>query len=96
MKRLSIIALVLVLTLSLVACGRRDNGETSAPTTTTPSTDMTIIPHMDPTLDTNIPDPNVDSSMPMYTEGTNSTDPMGETGNGGATTGMHGQSGRGY
>ena len=80
MKKLSMIALVLVLTLALAACGRRNNNETTAPTTTEPSTDMTIIPDIDPTIETNIPDPNVDTSMPMYTDGTDSTDATDATG----------------
>lgn len=74
MKRFSIIALVLVLAISLAACGRRNNNETSAP-----STDVTILPDINPTIDTNIPDPDVNTSMPMYTDGTNSTDGFGNT-----------------
>lgn len=68
MKKISIIFLVLALAFSIAACGRRDNSETNMPATTTPSTDMTILP--DPTIGTNIPDPEVDTSMPMYTEST--------------------------
>lgn len=70
MKRFAFFALVLVLALSLCACGRRND----TPVNTMPSTDMSIIPDMDPTLDTNIPDPNVDTEMPLYTDNTNSTE----------------------
>lgn len=73
MKKFSIFTLVFVLTLSLAACGRRNHDETSVPSTTVPSTGMDIIPDMEP-IETNIPDPNVDSSMPMYTESTDTTD----------------------
>ena len=72
MKKFCIFALVLLMAFSLAACGRRNN-TTPTTTATTPSTDMNILPDMDPTLDTNIPDPNVDTSMPMYTDGTDST-----------------------
>lgn len=78
MKKISIITLVLALTLCLAACGRRDNNETMAPSTSEPTTGITILP--DPTIDTNIPDPNVDTSMPMYTEGTGSSDPTVNSG----------------
>lgn len=65
MKKYSIIALAIILTLSLAACGRRND---------TPDTGMTILPNMEPTIDTNIPDPDVDTKMPMYTEGTDTSD----------------------
>ena len=82
MKKLSMIALALVLSLSLAACGRGKNSETSAPTNTTANKstfDPTIIPDMDPTLETNIPDPSVDTSMPMDTDITEGTDNMDTT-----------------
>lgn len=65
MKKYSIIALTIVLAMSLAACGRRND---------TPDTGMTILPSMDPTIDTNIPDPEVDTKMPMYTDGTDPSD----------------------
>ena len=71
------IALALVMMVTLAACGRRKNNETSAPTTNASDYNTTIIPDMDPTIDTNIPDPNVDTSMPMYTDGTEGTDGTG-------------------
>ena len=72
MKRFSIITLVLVLCVSLAACGRR-NQETTTPTTNE-ATGNTIMPDIDPTIETNIPDPSVDTSMPEYTYGTDATD----------------------
>ena len=74
MKKCSIIALAVILALSFAACGRnndnRDNG-------------MTIMPDAMPTLETNIPDPDVDTKIPMYTDGTDSDliDPTGSTNN---------------
>ena len=70
MKKCIILAWTLILALSLCACGR--NHTTTVPTTfnTTPSTDMNILPDTMPTLETNIPDPNVDTQMPGYTDGT--------------------------
>ena len=86
MKKLFTIALTLVLTFSLAACGceaQKTTPATTAPTkapttaptttpttapTTAPTTVPTTIPPMDPTLETNIPDPSVDTSMPDVTE----------------------------
>ncbi len=65
MKKISIYALVIILAMGLAACGRRND---------MPATDMTILPGMDSTIGTNIPDPDVDTKMPMYTQGTNATD----------------------
>ena len=75
MKKFTILALVLVLTFSLAACGRRDE----MPTETTPSatqipTEQVTIPTIVPTMGTNIPDPEVDTSMPDL------MDPTGEAG----------------
>ena len=72
MKRIFILAMAILVTFSLAACGRRKNNETTAPTGATNNTTFndTIIPDMDPTLETNIPDPSVDTSMPMATEET--------------------------
>lgn len=92
MKKIAIFFLTLGLAATLAACGRRDNANTtpstSAPTrsTTAPTTEVTILP----TLETNIPDPNVDTSMPDMTETTETTN--GATGsnhtqdNGGAVS----------
>lgn len=77
MKKISMIILALVMTFSLVACGRQNNNETSAPSTTASDRNPTIIPDMDPTIHTNIPDPDVDTSMPMYTDGTEGTNGIG-------------------
>ena len=64
MKQLSIIALTLMLSISLVGCGRKE--ETKPTQTTPPATQESTIPQttpsIDPTIDTNIPDPTVDSN----------------------------------
>ena len=87
MKKFSIVALLLALVVSLAACGCMKTPETSNTTDMQPSTNMTILPHMDTTIGPNIPDPDVDTSMPIYTEGTDTTggtemtDDTGLTGN---------------
>ena len=70
MKKICILALTLILTVSLAACGRGND---------TPDTKMTILPDMNPTIDTNIPDPSVDTQMPIYTDGTDPSDWMDST-----------------
>ncbi len=70
MKKCSIYALTIILVLSLAACGRSNDTQDSG---------MTILPSMDPTITTNIPDPDVDTKMPMYTDGSDMgdwTDPV--------------------
>ena len=74
MKKLLIVMVALMLSISLCACGRRNDPVNTEPNSIMPSTDMHILPSMDPTLDTNIPDPNVDSQMPLYTEGSEATE----------------------
>ena len=79
MKKLFSIVLALVLTFALAACGcqaQKTTPATTVPTTvpvttaptTMPTTEPTTIPPMDPTTQTNIPDPEVDSSTPEMTE----------------------------
>lgn len=75
MKKISIFLLALVVAGSLAACGRNnDNGSNG-------TSDMTILPTDMPTIGTNIPDPEIDTQMPMYTEGTGFTDPSVESTN---------------
>ena len=72
MKKFCIFALSILILLSFTACGKRNNKDT----------EMTLLPTMDPTIGTNIPDPDVDTKMPMYTDGTDATDgtmPFGGT-----------------
>ncbi len=70
MKKCCIFALLLVLALSLCACGRNNDATVPSTRSVMPSTDMNILPDTMPTLETNIPDPNVDTQMPGYTDGT--------------------------
>ena len=74
MKKISIMFLVLAMTLCIAACGRNNNEENSVPSTILPETTMPFLPEMDPTLDTNIPDPDINTEMPTYTDGTDPTD----------------------
>ncbi|MBR5529089.1 MAG: hypothetical protein IKU57_01305 [Oscillospiraceae bacterium] len=64
MKKLCIIALAIVLTLSFAACGRRndDTTENSTLPTTVPTTESSVLPQMDPTSATNIPDSDVEGA----------------------------------
>jgi len=73
MKKLLVLFLGLILIFSLTACGRRNDAQTSTPTTTAPMTTPSKDNTMLPTIETNIPDPSVDTSMPMYTEDSNAT-----------------------
>ena len=66
MKKLCIIALALILTLSLAACGRKNKNETN---NTTPSTNNSVMPSTDPTKGTNVPDPDVEGAVPDGTNG---------------------------
>ena len=72
MKKYRIIALTIILALSFAACGRNND---------TGNNDMTILPDTMPTLETNIPDPDVDTKMPIYTDGADSDlfDPTAQT-----------------
>ena len=69
MKTIGVIMLTVLLLGSLSACGRKDKETTPTTNTETTSTFPTIVDPtiMDPTLETNIPDPNVNSTMPEMT-----------------------------
>lgn len=86
MKKLFTIALSLVLTCFLSACGcqaQKPAPTTTAPTTTAPTTKATTpttasttapttgvtVPSMDTTMETNIPDPEVEPGVTDMTEG---------------------------
>ena len=74
MKTLLSLILTAALAASLSACGCSNSmvQETQAPSTT-------LLPDIFPTMDTNIPDPEIDTQMPIYTEETNSTHETAET-----------------
>lgn len=85
MKKFGVLFLCLILVLSFAACGRRNKNQETQPTvnTTVPTTmpeTMPMIPEMDPTLGTNIPDPNVDSTMPGMDNGMDGFDGADSTG----------------
>ena len=82
MKKLSIFALIIVLALSVAACGKKD--DTNRQDTTVPTTGNSMLPEMDPTMDTNIPDDNVNGNS---TDTTNSTGDVGGNSTNGSTSG---------
>lgn len=63
MKKVSLFMLILMLTVSLAACGRKDTPPETE-TTTTPTTEPITVPTLpDMTMPSeNIPDPTVDSN----------------------------------
>lgn len=72
MKTISLLALVLVMAFSLIGCRRKDN---TPPTETTfPTIQETTIPTTTPqteaTMETNIPDPTVESNSDMTEDST--------------------------
>lgn len=75
MKKFTVIALVLVLTVSLAACGRRRNEPTETTRDTTPITVPTVPDMTMPS--SNIPDPTVDSNSTTATDDTRSTETTG-------------------
>ncbi len=82
MKKLSAVLLAVVLVLSLAACRMRNDTPETTPTvvTTLPTTAPETAPVQTepmPTLETNIPDPNVDNSMPGMNNGTDGTENSG-------------------
>lgn len=74
MKKVIITALLVLVAASFAACGCQMSTTDTTPTTeSTPATNDTILPDTMPTMGTNIPDPSVDTEMPIYTEGTEDT-----------------------
>lgn len=104
MKNFGIILTVIVLTLSLCACGRRDDTPTETTPATAEPTAAATIPTIDPTMGTNIPDPSVDSTMPDMidpsenTSGNeNSANPGDQSGtNSGEQNGTNAKQGSGF
>ena len=88
MKKLSIIALILVLVLALAACGKKN--DTGDQNTTVPTTGSSVLPEMDPTMDTNIPDDNINGNSTDTTGTTDTTDSGSTSGNSADTTGPDG------
>lgn len=75
MKKIGLIVLTLVLTVSLCACGRNKPAETIPATVapTTLPTETTTMPTIDPTMGTNIPDPTVESNSQDMLDPSDST-----------------------
>ena len=71
MKKITAIALVALLVLSLAACGKSNDNAAN----TTPTTETSMLPQMDPTMDTNVPDESVNNHS------TDSTDQSTAPGN---------------
>lgn len=77
MKKFIFAVLVLVLATALVACGCQNRGNTANSSiattqpTTAPTTPTIIDPtFMNPTIETNIPDPDINTESDMGTEET--------------------------
>ena len=70
MRKLITAFVVVVLIISLAACGRRQDATPTTNSTAQPTT----IPFNDPTLDTNIPDPHINTEVPTYTDGSDPID----------------------
>lgn len=64
MKKIGLITIVLLLTANLCACGRKTESTPTEPQTNTQpaATVPATMPEIDPTLDTNIPDPTVNEN----------------------------------
>ncbi len=89
MKKLGIFALVLVLTVTIAGCRRKEEPNKEPNTTTT----LPATSNMDPIIETNIPDPNVDTSMPDgfgTTDNSQNTTQDGNMGNQSRNSGMWG------
>lgn len=65
MKKISIFVLAVVMAFTMVACGRRTDEQDTTPNQDgTTNNDENIVPDVIPDMDQNIPDANVDDSMP--------------------------------
>ena len=71
MKISVILSMTIALALSLSACGRRNEPATLPSTSTVPYTETMPTVTLPP-LETNIPDPSVDTEMPIYESTENS------------------------
>ena len=87
MKKITVTVLAVLLTLCFTACGKTNDNSNTA---TTPTSETSVLPQIDPTMDTNIPDDSVNENS---TDTTDATDTTGSTdastapaGNGGAAS----------
>ena len=87
MKKFAMIALVLVLTLSLCACGRRGNNDTTASTgATTTAPTLLPMPSTNATLEPSMPETTIPHTTEGH-EGTQGTQSTTGEGTQGATNG---------
>lgn len=79
MKKCNILILILALALSLCACRIKNDVQPTEtqPQATQENTMPDVLPSIDPTMDTNIPDPTVDSNSNTMNDGfaTDNTEP---------------------
>lgn len=87
MKKFTMIALVLVLTLALCACGRRGNDNTTASTgATTTAPTILPMPSTNATLEPSVPNTTIPHNTEEFgTDGTHGTDGTVGEGTQGAT-----------
>jgi len=95
MRKFTFFTLILVLAFALTACGRRNETQSeTAPSATQEETEQVTLPTIDPTMGTNIPDPEVDTSMPdvMDPNGGSNDANGGSSGSNGGSSGNTGGS----
>ena len=81
MKKIGLITIVLLLTANLCACSRKTEPTPTEPQTNTQpaATIPATMPEIDPTLDTNIPDPTVNENSQGMGMDDSSDDSIGST-----------------
>ena len=81
MKKIGLITIVLLLAANLCACGRKAEPTPTEPQTNTQpaATVPATMPEIDPTLDTNIPDPTVNENSQGMGMDDSSDDSIGST-----------------
>ncbi len=92
MKKFTLFAVAFILMSALCACGRKDEPKPTAPQSNTqPSTVApSLMPELDPTLETNIPDPTVNENSQGFEDmDDNFTDSTMDTSNPNDSTDNH-------
>ena len=77
MKKIALIAITVLFAFSVCACSRKDTTTPTMPqeVTQAPAVAPTTLPEIDPTLDTNIPDPTVNSNSQGMDSSSDNTNP---------------------